>query len=98
MAVAFAMQFVQLYLVNERDSILMTESDLVNTVDVLIRIASHSRQPHEGLTSLVKLLRVDQDITNVLGNRPQIAPLAHMHSNVFHARVFSISSILIFIV
>ncbi|XP_077294792.1 CCR4-NOT transcription complex subunit 1 isoform X2 [Arctopsyche grandis] len=87
MAVAFAMQFVQLYLVNERDSILMTESDLVNTIDVLVRIASHSRQPPEGLASLVKLLRVDQDISNVLGNRPQIAPLSHMHSGVFHARM-----------
>lgn len=90
MAVAFAMQFVQLYLVNERDSILMTESDLVNTIDMLVRIASHFRPPPEGLASLVKLLRVDQDISNVLGNRPQIAPLSHMHSGVFHTRVYNL--------
>jgi CCR4-NOT transcription complex subunit 1 len=48
MAVAFAMQLVQLYLVDERQNSTVTESDLFHTVDVLARIATHSRQPPEG--------------------------------------------------
>lgn len=86
MAVAFAMQFVQMYLVNDRDTIVMADTDLINTVEILMKLA-HSRQPPEGLPSLMKLLRVDQDLSSVLGDRPQIAPLSHMHSNMFHTRL-----------
>jgi CCR4-NOT transcription complex subunit 1 len=48
MAVAFAMQLVQLYLVDERLNSTVTESDLCHTIDMLARIATHSRQPPDG--------------------------------------------------
>lgn len=48
MAVTFAMQLVQLYLVDERVNSTVTESDLYHTIEVLARIATHSRQPPEG--------------------------------------------------
>lgn len=47
-AVAFAMQLVQHYLVEDRSNAFVTENDLFNTIDVLARISSHSRQPPEG--------------------------------------------------
>ena len=48
MAVSFAMQLVQLYLVDERMNSTVTESDLYHTIEVLARIATLSRQPPEG--------------------------------------------------
>jgi CCR4-NOT transcription complex subunit 1 len=48
MAVTFAMQLVQLYLVDERMNSTVTESDLYQTIEMLARIATHSRQPPEG--------------------------------------------------
>lgn len=48
MAVAFAMQLVQLYLVDERLNSTVTESDLYHTIEMLARIATHSRQPPDG--------------------------------------------------
>lgn len=47
-AVAFAMQLVQLYLIDDRASSIVTDSDLVHTVEVLARIAAHSRHPPDG--------------------------------------------------
>ena len=48
MAVAFAMQLVQLYLVDERPNSPVTESDLFHTIEMLARIATHSRTPPDG--------------------------------------------------
>ncbi len=51
-AVGFAMQIVQHYLVEERNaSPLVTEQDLGCTVDALLKIATHSRNPPEGYVS-----------------------------------------------
>lgn len=48
LAVAFAMQLLQLYLVDDRHNSQVTESDLFNTIDMLARINMHARQPPEG--------------------------------------------------
>lgn len=48
LAVAFAMQLLQLYLVDERLNAHVSESDLFNTIDMLARINMHARQPPEG--------------------------------------------------
>ncbi|XP_026678412.1 LOW QUALITY PROTEIN: CCR4-NOT transcription complex subunit 1 [Diaphorina citri] len=58
-AVAFCMQLLQHYLVEERGTAGVTESDMLNTLEVLIRIASHHRQPPEGLTALIDMLRAN---------------------------------------
>ena len=47
-AVTFAMQLVQLYLIDDRNNSAVTENDLFNVVEVLARISAHSRQPPEG--------------------------------------------------
>lgn len=46
-ATAFAMQLIQLYLVEERQTTHVTESDLYNTIEILVRMA-HLRTPPEG--------------------------------------------------
>lgn len=47
-AVSFAMQIVQHYLVEERNSSLITEQDLSCTIEALLKIAGHARNPPEG--------------------------------------------------
>lgn len=85
MAVTFAMQLVQLYLVDERMNSTVTESDLYQTIEMLARIATHSRQPPEGLPALIELLRANHD-PGVLADRAQGGPTAHIHSGILQAR------------
>ncbi|KAJ2954200.1 hypothetical protein O0L34_g2438 [Tuta absoluta] len=87
MAVAFAMQLVQLYLVDDRNNMYANESDLYHTTDMLVRIMSHSRQPPpEGLGSLIEMLRVNQDPSAYLGERSPLGPTAHIHSGILQVR------------
>nr|CAD7424776.1 unnamed protein product [Timema monikensis] len=85
MAVAFGMQLVQLYLIEERLNSVVTENDLYNTIEMLARIASHSRNPPEGLTHLIDALRANHDPA-VLVDRAQGGPSAHIHSGILQVR------------
>ncbi|CAG4984058.1 unnamed protein product [Parnassius apollo] len=87
MAVAFAMQLVQLYLVDDRNNIYVNESDLYHTTETLVRIMSHSRQPPpEGLATLIETLRINQDPSAYLGERMPLGPTAHIHSGMLQVR------------
>ncbi|XP_012340948.1 CCR4-NOT transcription complex subunit 1 isoform X3 [Apis florea] len=89
MATAFAMQLMQLYLIDERQTTHVTESDLCNTIEILARIAHH-RAPPEGillfrLTSLMESLRANHDPA-VLADRAPAGPTAHIHSGILQVR------------
>ncbi|XP_059059892.1 CCR4-NOT transcription complex subunit 1-like isoform X2 [Achroia grisella] len=87
MSVAFAMQLVQLYLVDDRNNMFVTEADLFHTTDMLVRIMTHSRQqPPEGLGTLIEMLRVNQDPSAYLGERSPLGPTAHIHSGIMAVR------------
>ncbi|XP_043501500.1 CCR4-NOT transcription complex subunit 1 isoform X2 [Polistes fuscatus] len=91
MATAFAMQLVQLYLIDERQTTHVTESDLFHTIEILVRI-THHRAPPEGiplfrLTSLIDSLRANHDPA-VLADRAPAGPTAHIHSGILQARDF----------
>lgn len=45
LATAFAMQLVQLYLIDERQTTHVTESDLFHTIEILARMAHHRASP-----------------------------------------------------
>jgi len=47
LATVFAMQLVQLYLIDERQATHVTETDLFHTLEILARM-SHHRTPPEG--------------------------------------------------
>lgn len=86
-AVAFAMQLVQLYLVDDRNNMYVNESDLYHTTEMLVRVMSHSRTPPpEGLGSLIEILRVNQDPSAYLGERSPLGPTAHIHSGILQVR------------
>ncbi|XP_076649788.1 CCR4-NOT transcription complex subunit 1 isoform X4 [Halictus rubicundus] len=89
MATMFAMQLVQLYLIDERQTTHVTESDLFHTIEILARMAHH-RAPPEGillfrLTSLIESLRVNHD-PGVLADRAPAGPTAHIHSGILQVR------------
>ncbi|CAH0762465.1 unnamed protein product [Bemisia tabaci] len=84
-AVAFAMQLVQLYLVDDRNNGFISDQDLVNTIEVLIRIAAHSRQPPEGLTTLIEILRSNHD-QSLLPERLHAGPTSHIHSGILQVQ------------
>ncbi|XP_063987616.1 CCR4-NOT transcription complex subunit 1 [Diachasmimorpha longicaudata] len=89
MATAFAMQLVQMYLIDERQTTHVTESDLYNTIEILVRMTQH-RAPPEGislfrLTSLIEALRANQDL-GILADRPPAGPTAHIHSGIHQVR------------
>ncbi|XP_063392578.1 CCR4-NOT transcription complex subunit 1 isoform X1 [Cydia fagiglandana] len=87
MAVAFSMQLVQLYLVDDRNNMYANESDLYHTTETLVRIMSHSRQPPpEGLGSLIEMIRVNQDPSAYLGERSPLGPTAHIHAGILQVR------------
>lgn len=52
MATTLAMQLVQLYLIDERQTTHVTESDLFHTIEILARMAHHRAAP-EGLLSII---------------------------------------------
>jgi len=85
LVVAFAMNMVQLYLIDERLSTGVTEGDLCNTIEILARIAAHSRSPPEGLTSLIEMLRINHD-PNFQVERAPGGPTAHIHSGILQVR------------
>uniref|UniRef100_A0A1B6IPJ6 CCR4-NOT transcription complex subunit 1 n=1 Tax=Homalodisca liturata TaxID=320908 RepID=A0A1B6IPJ6_9HEMI len=84
-AIAFAMQLVQHYLVDDRNNSPVTDNDLGNTIETLIRILSQSRQPPEGLANLIEMLRASHD-QNMLADRTPAGPTAHIHSGILQVR------------
>ncbi|XP_070574645.1 LOW QUALITY PROTEIN: CCR4-NOT transcription complex subunit 1-like [Ptychodera flava] len=86
LAVAFAMQLVKYYLIDEKMSNVCNEADLFNTLQTLVRIASHSANPPDGLTQLVEVIRQNHD-TAFLDKAPG-GPTSMMHSGISQAREF----------
>lgn len=86
-AVQFAMQLVKLYLVDERQSSIVTEADLFNTVETLARIATLPRQLPDGLSQLLDMLRSSSEPT-FLDRAPGGGPMSMMYSGITQAREF----------
>lgn len=86
LAVTFAMQLVQHYLIDERASNIITEHDLYNTFELLAKLAAHHRGP-EGLTHLIELLRINYDPNTLMAERPPAGPLQFIHLALMHVKV-----------
>uniref|UniRef100_T1ISW7 CCR4-NOT transcription complex subunit 1 n=1 Tax=Strigamia maritima TaxID=126957 RepID=T1ISW7_STRMM len=86
MAVGFAIQLVRNYLIDERHVSNVTDSDLYKTIEILVRIALHSRQPPDGLTQLIEFIRTNADSTFI--ERGPTGPTSMMHSGISQAREY----------
>ncbi|VVC86298.1 unnamed protein product [Leptidea sinapis] len=82
-AVAFAMQLVQVYLVDDRNNVYANESDLYHTTETLVRMMSNPRHPPpEGLASLIEAVRINQDPSTYLGEKSPLGPTSHIHTGI----------------
>ncbi|XP_066142150.1 CCR4-NOT transcription complex subunit 1 isoform X1 [Euwallacea fornicatus] len=86
MGVSFAMQLVEHYLINDRSGQFVAESDLTNTVEVLAKIQTHTRQPPEGLGSIMEILRQSSHETAFFGDRAPMGPTVHIHTGILQVR------------
>lgn len=96
MGVSFAMQLVQSYLIEDRSNQFVTESDLCNTIEMLAKIQTHTRQPPEGLGNIIDILRQNHE-TPLFGERPPIGLTVHIHHGILQVRFCNIHSNKIFI-
>lgn len=82
MAVNFAMQVVQLFLIEDRNNQFVTETDLCNIIEVLAKIQTHTRQPPEGLSNVIDMLRQNHDPTGFLADRSSGGPTIHIDNGI----------------
>ncbi|KAK9499689.1 hypothetical protein O3M35_002692 [Rhynocoris fuscipes] len=81
-AVNFAMQLIQIYLLDDRNNAVISEQDLFNTMEVLVRIASHTRPQPEGLATLIEMIRSNHDASGMFVERTHSGPTAHILSGI----------------
>lgn len=87
MAVNFSMQLVQLFLIEDRQSQIITETDFCNTIEMLAKIQTHTRQPPEGLSNVMDMLRQNYDQTTAFfGDRASAGPTVHIHNGILQVR------------
>ncbi|CAH0545815.1 unnamed protein product [Brassicogethes aeneus] len=84
-AVTFAMQLIQVYLIDDRSNQYLADADLCNTIDVLSKIHAHARQPPEGLGGMMDALRQSHE-PNFFGDRAPIGPTVHIHNGIMQVR------------
>lgn len=88
MAVTLAVQIIQLFLIEDRSNQYVTESDLANTIEMLVKIATHTRQPPEGLANVIELLRQGHDQNVFFGDRAPAGPSVHIHNSILQVCYF----------
>lgn len=86
-AVSFSTQLVQLFLIEDRSNQFVSESDFANTIEMLAKIATHTRQPPEGVTNVIELLRQGHDQSVFFGDRAPAGPSVHIHNGILQVFV-----------
>merc|ERR1719334_3077589 len=82
----FAMMLVKIYLIDDRSNAHIIESDLFGTIEVLSKIANHSRSPPDGLVQLVDMIKMSSE--RIEHSLAMSGPTAQLHSGIQQAREF----------
>ena len=99
----FMMSVIQMYLLDDPSGSVMTEADLSNTLDALMRFC-RTRQGPEGLVKLLESLQLKNEMMVGAGDRTSVnttgaqsnpqantqVPILHFHSGVTQARDFQV--------
>ena len=80
----FAMMLVKIYLIDDRSNANIIESDLFGTIEVLSKIANHSRSPPDGLVQLVDMIKMSSE--RIEHSLAMSGPTAQLHSGIQQAR------------
>ncbi|KAK9891930.1 hypothetical protein WA026_017413 [Henosepilachna vigintioctopunctata] len=83
--VNFCMQIIQIYLIDDRSNQFVSEADLPNTIEMLGKIQTHTRQAPEGLGNIIDGLRQNNE-PSFLGDRTPLGPTVHIHNEVLQVR------------
>lgn len=84
--IQFAMMLVKIYLIDDRSNAHIIESDLFGTIEVLSKIANHSRTPPDGLVQLVDMIKMSSE--RIEHDLAMSGPTAQLHSGIQQAREF----------
>ena len=84
--IQFAMMLVKIYLIDDRSNAHSIESDLFGTIEVLSKIANHSRTPPDGLVQLVDMIKMSSE--RIEHDLAMSGPTAQLHSGIQQAREF----------
>lgn len=86
LAVAFAMQLIQHFFIDDRPSPLITENDFYNTIDLLVRLSAVQHRAPEGLAHLIDMLRIANESNTMAFDRANTGPTQHIHSGILQVR------------
>lgn len=87
-ALNLATALVQNFVIEDR-STQVTESDFLHTIEMLIKINAHARQPPDNLANLIDMLRQQQDQTAFFNDRAPAGATVHIHNGIMQVRVFA---------
>merc|ERR1719186_523680 len=82
--IQFAMMLVKIYLIDDRSNAHIIESELFGTIEVLGKIANHSRSPPDGLVQLVDMIKLSSE--KIEHNLAMSGPTAQLHRGIQQAR------------
>jgi len=85
-AINFAMMLIKIYLIDDRSNAHIIESDLFGTIEVLSKIANHSRNPPDGLIQLVDMIKMSSE--RIEQSLQMSGPTAQLHSGIAQAREY----------
>lgn len=81
-ALNLATAIVQNFVIDDRSNQSLSESDFVHTIEVLIKINTHARQPPDNLANIIDVLRQNQDQSSFFNDRPPGGATAHIHNGI----------------
>ena len=86
-ALNLATMLVQNFCLDDRNGQFIVENDFSNTIEMLLKINSHARQPPENLTTVIDMLRQHHDHSSFLNERSS-GPTAHIHNGIMQVSAF----------
>lgn len=86
LAVAFAMQLIQHFFIDDRPLPSLTENDFYNTIDLLVRLSAIPHRAPDGLSHLIEMLRIVNDPNTLAFDRINTGPAQYIHSGILQVR------------
>lgn len=86
LAIVFATQLIQHFLIDDRPTPQLSESDFFNSVDLLQRLASLPHRAPDGLVHMLELLHIVNDPNTLAFERNTSGPSQYIHSGILQVR------------
>lgn len=79
-ALNLATALVQNFVIDDRTNQFVTDNDFCHTIEMLIKINAHARQPPDNLSNVIDMLRQHQDQSAFFGERGSAT--VHIHNGI----------------